>query len=375
MKSAELIGHRYQIVSQIGVGGMGAVYRVNDRLTGSTIALKRVTASIDQLTFASQGSSTNPKVALAQEFQVLASLRHPHIVSVLDYGFDEQRQPYYTMTYLQDAKTIFEAGREKPLDVQIRLLAQMLLALAYLHRRGVIHRDLKPGNVMVVDGQVQVVDFGLSLVREQSMDTETQAIAGTLAYMAPEIFEGKVPGRGADLYAIGVMAYELFAGRHPFDKGNLALLVNQVLNTPADLSALAVNGAVAHVVEKLLAKSRTDRYQNANDVIRDLCAAANIPLPSETAAIRESFLQAAKFVRREKEFAQLEEALEDATDDKGSAWLIAGESGVGKTRLLDELRTLALVFPPLPSGIINTTFLSKAMIGKVVNCSCNMFST
>ena len=163
------IGGRYVLEQKLGEGGMGAVYRATDRLTQETVALKQVSIPGEKLQFAAQasnGKSDSFRLALAQEFKTLASLRHPHIISVLDYGFDNARQPYLTMELLENAPTLIEAGRDRPLSYQIELLVQLLQALAYLHRRGIIHRDLKPDNVLVIDGQVKVLDFGLAVARE-----------------------------------------------------------------------------------------------------------------------------------------------------------------------------------------------------------------
>src|SRR5688572_13971244 len=110
------IGGRYILEQKLGEGGMGAVYRATDRLTRDTVALKQVSVPVEKLQFASQtlmGKSNNFQLALAQEFKTLASLRHPHIISVLDYGFDEVRQPYLTMELLKNAPTLVEAGRDQ----------------------------------------------------------------------------------------------------------------------------------------------------------------------------------------------------------------------------------------------------------------------
>src|SRR5262245_24197372 len=117
--STASIGGRYIIKSPIGHGGMGAVYRAYDRLTGQELALKRVLAPSEQLIFNSLSETTNPRVALAHEFRALSSLRHPNIISVLDYGFDEELQPYFTMELLERAQTLVDACRNKSLEQQI----------------------------------------------------------------------------------------------------------------------------------------------------------------------------------------------------------------------------------------------------------------
>lgn len=337
----DLIGKRYQLHEQLGAGGMGAVYRATDRLTGQTVALKRVTVPGEQLQFASQGDSANFRLALAQEFKVLASLRHPHIISVLDYGFAENRQPYFTMELLENAQTITAYGQGKPLPEQVALLVQVLQALAYLHRRGIIHRDLKPDNTMVVNGQVKVLDFGLAVAREHL--GESSETVGTIAYMAPEVLQGSPASEAADLYAVGVMAYEVFAGRHPFNTGNFNQLIQDIVHTTPDVWGLKIDEPLPDILDKLLAKSPDERYGDANELIRQYAEATGQQAQYETATIRESFLQAAQFVGREAELKVLTDAFAQAMQGTGSAWLVGGESGVGKSRLLDELRTQAIV--------------------------------
>ncbi|MFN8373173.1 MAG: serine/threonine-protein kinase [Anaerolineae bacterium] len=352
-QTPELVGKRYRLLAPVGQGGMGTVYKALDRLTGETVALKRVTVSGEVLQFASRpshGDSSDFRLALAQEFKTLASLRHPHIIGVLDYGFDasnadSQRQPYFTMMLLEEAQTITTYGKQQSIETRVDLLVQTLQALAYLHRRGVLHRDLKPDNVQVVDGQIKVLDFGLAVARNQTSEHGENA-AGTLAYIAPEVLLGEAVSAASDLYAVGVMAYELFAGRHPFITDKPSTLVTDILNTPAELNIPELAGLdrrLIAVLEMLLNKTPQTRYQDAYAVIRDLRQALDLPMIGESAAIRESFLQAAEFVGREAELQLLETNLMQATDARGSVWLVAGESGVGKSRLLDELRTRALV--------------------------------
>ena len=148
---------RYQLLDKIGSGGMGAVYTAYDRLTQSTVALKRVLAETVNLKFASNNdnSSSEASLSLALDFRILAGLRHPHIVSVVDYGFDQQKQPYFVMEYVKNAQTIIGYASHRNIATKGRVLVEMLQALDYLHHRGILHRDLKPDNIMVTkEGQV-----------------------------------------------------------------------------------------------------------------------------------------------------------------------------------------------------------------------------
>lgn len=346
-----IIGGRYVLHEALGLGRTSSVYRATDRLTRSTVALKRVGLPSQPLSAHSVHSVTptpaqpdSLRLALANEFQTLASLHHPNIIGVLDYGFDEDRQPFFTMEYLQDARTLVEAGCAAPIEVQVDLLFQVLQALTYLHRRGIVHRDLKPGNVLVVDsgqiheGAAKVLDFGLSISRGQ-----TGIAGGTIAYMAPEVLLGGQADEAADLYAVGMMAYELLAGRYPFDLADSAHLLNSILHVSPDVRALRAGEAMAGVVSRLVAKDPALRFGSAEECIAALSQALGWQPPAETLAIRESFLEAARFVGRAAELGCLTAALDEAMAGRGSAWLVGGESGVGKTRLLDELRTRALV--------------------------------
>ncbi len=433
-------GRRYILHNPLGAGSMGAVYRTTDRLTGQQVALKRVLTNAEDLQFSGSVDRNESRKALIEEFKTLSSLRHPHIITVRDYGFDAEGYPFFTMDLLETPKTILGAGWSHPLAVQVTLLVQILQAIGYLHRHGILHRDLKPGNVLVTrDQQVRVVDFGLAVPRDKA-----DGAAGTLAYMAPEVLNGDPITTATDLWAVGVMAYQLMVGSHPFDTStnvtllydiinrepNLAVLndlfaddvantaskdaprpaaaamleslvelpgtirltaieatpadegtgpdIHEVVDLPTDghpgdqlkttilkglppppkrdkpapdgkklstmeFQQVTITSALANVLAKLLHKDGSQRYQDAFTVIRDLSASVGLPVEIETAATRESFLQSAPFLGRDVEFKQLTEALDDAAAGNGSAWLVAGESGVGKSRLLNELRTQALV--------------------------------
>jgi len=380
-----LYGRRYVLHERLGAGGMGEVYRATDRLAGQDVALKRMLLPEGELD--ADGSAAR-RVALATEFETLASLRHPNIISVIDYGFDVERMPYFTMTLLEQPLTLVEHGRALSVPGQMALLVEILRALAYLHRRGIVHRDLKPTNVLAAAGQMKVLDFGLASARGSAV-----GLSGTLPYMAPEVLRGYGASEASDLYAVGVMAFELVAGRRPFRETDSQLLAHQILHdlpnlsllrrtdpvadsggiavdgavsTPVDLSTASVMPTVAafdaaagestsegldagpatdvaDIVGRLLKKSPANRYRDAASVIHDLSTVLGQRLPAETRDTRESFLQAAPTIGRERERDYLVGALTRACFGQGQVVLIGGESGIGKSRLLDELRTAALV--------------------------------
>src|SRR5216683_2808452 len=383
-----LIARRYRIQDRLGKGGMGEVWSALDLLTRKKLALKQLalsgfkspvpgtapapaiaaetvpppdvatnlgtetigataTASLLEGTPSPRitDSSQALRLALTQEFRVLASLRHPGIISVLDYGFDDQKQPYFTMELLEEPLDLLEATRNLPATRQVSLMIKSLQALVYLHRREILHRDLKPPNVLVQDGVVKVLDFGLA--RKQQADGD---LAGTLRYMAPEIFQGRSASVGSDLFAFGVMAYEVLAGEHPFP---VFKRVQDLIDAAApdfvkiqtvqrQLKPDATPGLDA-VLGRLLARNPEERYPSALAVIEDLSAAIGEPPPKETTAIRESFLQAAEFVGREREIREFRKLLHGLDAGHGGTVLIGGESGVGKSRLIEEIRTEALV--------------------------------
>jgi serine/threonine protein kinase len=201
-----VIQNRYILRHQLGTGSMGAVFVADDRLTGDTVALKRVHR------FPEQALPLAVKLAVTNEFELLASLRHPNIVNVIDYGIDGDGMPFFTMNYLQQAENFLVAARRRSLHENVGLLVQVVDALRYLRRRGIVHRDLKPDNLLVAGNTVHLLDFGLAIARTLT-DAMNADISGTIAYMAPEVLSGEAPSFASDQYALGVIAYEVFAGR------------------------------------------------------------------------------------------------------------------------------------------------------------------
>jgi predicted ATPase/tRNA A-37 threonylcarbamoyl transferase component Bud32 len=332
------IVNRYALLEKLGEGGMGTVFRAYDQLDQSMIALKRVNKPRREPGIESRASFNDERLAMMREFRTLASLRHPGIINVLDYGFDREEHPFFTMALLDNATTIVDFGKHTTEQDKARLLIQTLQALIYLHRRDILHRDLKPGNVLVTgDGQVKVLDFGLSAATAQARGAD-----GTLAYMAPEVLREQRISRAADLYSVGVVAYELFVGSYPFKAANPLRLEREIIHTTPDFSML-VNKPLANVLSRWLLKDPQKRYSSAEAIIDALCDAVDIDAPPESRAIRESFLQASQFVGRQAELTRLTDALAQVKQGRNAFFLIGGESGAGKSRLIEELRIAALV--------------------------------
>ncbi|MEO1164704.1 MAG: tetratricopeptide repeat protein [Chloroflexota bacterium] len=326
-----LIGARYETDTIIGKGGMGVVYRAYDRLIGSDVALKQIHINPDDLIFNSTSAADDANQALINEFRILAGLRHPNIISVYDYGVHDAH-PYFVMEYLPNYQPFKQAVQTSDEKTKIDLIRQVIEAIIYLHRRGIIHRDLKPANVLVTDKHVRVLDFGVSAIGQS-----VEGASGTLAYMAPETISQNITVPQSDLYALGVMIYEALVGTLPFRVHDLR---GMLMEAPK-LDALN-ESPVQDVVARLLKKDPRERFASAHDTLHAFTEAHDMPVV-HTFDVRDSFLQASTFVGREEEISTLQKALTSAIDKHGSLWLVSGESGVGKTRLLDELRIRALV--------------------------------
>ncbi len=342
MAAAHIIANRYHLLKEdkVGSGGMGIVRKVRDHLTGDVLAMKQVRLNPDQeKPTAGTTSNNDDALALMQEFRVLAGLRHPHIMSVQDFGF-EAGMPFYTMQYLEGASTITDYTNGRDDQTKVRVLLELLQALTYLHRHNILHRDLKPDNVLINnEGKVKVLDFGLARIHDD-ISAEEKPV-GTLTYIAPEVLLGKGVSIQSDLYAFGVIAYEVFVGYHPHLQGGLVKLLDSITHEMPDTSMLETS--LSYTFKTLLEKDPRFRFQRAFDVMEALCKATETPFPQEDTIQRESFLQASRLIGRKQELNSLKESLYRVTDEQGHTWLIGGESGVGKSRLVDELRTRALV--------------------------------
>lgn len=277
-----LIDGRYRVVERLGVGGMADVYLADDTHLGRQVALK-----ILHSRFAEDREFVE---RFRREASAAAGLQHPNVVSVYDRG--NYGETYYiAMEYLQ-GRTLSELieGGPLPLEQTISIVGQILAAARFAHRRGVIHRDLKPHNVIVDDeGRAKVADFGIARAGASDM-TQTGSVMGTAHYLSPEQAQGLEVTACSDLYSIGVILYQCLTGRVPFEGDSaVAVALKQVSEEPLPPSAVspALPPGLDAVVLRALAKDPALRFQAADEFLEELEVAAHGGEPGQqTAAFR-----------------------------------------------------------------------------------------
>jgi eukaryotic-like serine/threonine-protein kinase len=269
----------YEIRSLLGAGGMGQVWRAHDTRLERDVALKVLPAE-------ALGDDT-ARARLVREARLASKLNHPHICTIYDVG-EAEGQTYIAMELVEgQALSARVVDGPLPVDQILRYGQQMADALAHAHGRGVVHRDFKSANVVVTpDGQVKVLDFGLAkrLTGEALTEATTVSrhsltapgvVAGTLAYMAPEQLKGQPADARSDIWALGVVLYELASGRRPFQGQTGFELTGAILNQPPTALPASVPAPVAGVIERCMAKEPGERYQQGREVRAALEAVAS----------------------------------------------------------------------------------------------------
>ncbi|MFC1475502.1 tetratricopeptide repeat protein [Candidatus Zixiibacteriota bacterium] len=259
------VGH-YRIVEKIGAGGMGEVYLAQDTDLDRRVALKFMPQRLL--------SDAEAKVRFKREAQATAKLDHPNIIHVYEVS-EYEGLPYFAMQYLE-GQTLRDLAKDKTMDLDrvIKLIIQICDGLHQAHQAGIVHRDIKPSNIFVDrEGRAKILDFGLATIRGGEKLTKVGSTLGTFAYMSPEQALGKEIDARSDLFSLGIVLYELIAGRTPFSDDSEAATLQGIVQAPAEPLTryrAKVPDALQGVVFKLLEKDPDLRYQSANGVMADL---------------------------------------------------------------------------------------------------------
>jgi len=267
----------YKILEKLGEGGMGVVWKAEDTQLRRTVALKFLSSETV--------GNEDVKARLIREAQASASLDHPNICQVFGIH-EEQGRTFIAMAYI-DGPALADKIKERPLPLgeALRFATQIAEGLQEAHEKGIVHRDIKPQNVMLTArGQIKIMDFGLASLAGRSKLTKSGTTLGTPAYMAPEQLEGRDVDRRADIWALGCVLYEMLAQRTPYDAEYEQAIAYGILNEepePVSAQRADVQPEVDRIIGKALAKDREQRYQHADDLLVDL---RTLPAASDVAA-------------------------------------------------------------------------------------------
>ena len=264
----KIFAGRYRIVKQIGRGGMADVYLAKDLiLDGEEVAVKVLRTNYQ----------TDP-IAVARfqrEARAMADLDHPHIVRITDIG-EEDGQQYLAMEYVAglDLKRYIKEHYPLSNEEAVRIMGQILLAMRLAHARGIVHRDLKPQNILLTpDGTAKVTDFGIAVAFAETSLTQTNSMLGSVHYLSPEQARGSKATFQSDIYAMGIIFYEMLTGHIPYDGDSAVTIALQHFQKPLP-SVIAENPSVPQALEnvviKATAKKLTDRYQSVSEMYMDL---------------------------------------------------------------------------------------------------------
>jgi tetratricopeptide (TPR) repeat protein len=345
----------FEIVAELGRGGMGSVFRAHDTALDRDVAIKVLREEV----------ATDPArlERFKREARAASALNHPNIVTIHEIA--EIGESLYLVMELVNGHTLRDLVRKGPLDPEeiVDTALQVAGGLAKAHAAGIVHRDLKPENLMVTpDGLVKILDFGLAkLVHpDEGGDerptlgalTNPGALIGTVQYMSPEQIAGGEFDARSDQFSLGTILYELGTGSNPFRVGSQLQALSAILKEdPAPIADVRpeLPRGLASIIERLLSKEPADRFDDTRELVSDLKAVRlqGSPSPLPGASTLPWFLQELStdeespegsfFVGRERELARLTEAIDSAVAGRGRLTLVTGDAGAGKTALLQEL--------------------------------------
>ncbi len=331
LRKSKIITSRYSDIQPIGEGRWGKVYRATDKKSQKTVALKTLFPE-------AEFESANLKM----EFKMLSKLKDPNIVEVYDLFILENGTPCYSMEWIDGAtiREYFDAFRDAP-DKIIEIAHQICSALSFIHNSGIVHSDIKPENILIQASKgnkltVKLSDFGLAEYFSDFNNREesTLSLKGTFAYMSPELIRGHQVDFKSDLYSLGVILYEWVTGTNPFALNSLGAIISAHLYknpTPPSEINPKIGRKLSSIILQLLAKEPSFRPSSAGEVS---------VLLNQTRTITPTVpaLTSGMFVGQQLARKEIQGAFENACQGKGSLIVVEGARGIGKSRIIDDIK-------------------------------------
>ncbi len=360
----------YRILEKLGQGGMGLVYKAEDTRLRRPVALKFLPPELTR--------DAEAKARFVHEAQAASALDHPNIYTIHEIDETPEGQLFIAMA-CYEGETLKERLARGPLEPReaVGIVLQIARGLAKAHAKGIVHRDVKPANIILTqDGQVKIVDFGLATLADQTRLTVTGTMLGTAAYMSPEQARGETVDVQTDVWALGVVLYEALTGQLPFGGETLPAKIFQILNVdPPPLASRRADlpAELQHVVDRALAKRIADRYPNAAELLDDLQIVHDGFAPDESRRSALSVLSgpaARRAVRWRRTALALAGALVLAT----GLWLVRGRLGGGQAPApaLAVLDFRNLVVPDDPNTV--AIVMGLVQVGLIESCPIRVIS-
>lgn len=331
----DIIDNRYECVRCLGSGPNAVVYLVKDLASeGRQLALKMFRPPKE--------SPHEVRCPLKSEFEMLAGLHHPNLAEVYQFGALPQERTWYFTSQFCPGIDLMRAASELSLDQLLSVTVQVCRALQYIHSRGIVHGDVKPSNIIVdmTTMQARLVDFGIA--RAVSMPGETK-VAGTPAYMPPEVIRGEPADARSDLYSLGATLYHVTTKEPPFSGASVAEVLRAHLTRIPARPSSKIPGYPApleRLIMRLLSKELFERFADANEVIEAINEFSSVRFKFDASEKEKISIYGSKLVGRDLQFAQLSASLDLMLEGVPEAklLLVTGEYGIGKSRLLREFR-------------------------------------